>query len=181
MRVSFYRRPPCGQESDGIMFFSYIKRVIAPGEEIVYHAGVHWIYVVWASLWLFVFAGAGFWLDHWFFQNYALHLTMLKWLTVGAGVTIFLVLFLLYLTAEVVLTEKRLFFKRGLFHIGLDETAIDELKGEHVKQSLLGLMLDYGTIHLDCRLIDDPYFPALKQPYRLIECIQMVRTNELKI
>ncbi|MCB1556742.1 MAG: PH domain-containing protein [Alphaproteobacteria bacterium] len=161
--------------------FSYIKKIVAPGEDVICRTKLHWIQAVWGFVWLLLFGGAALAADRAALFYLGFPLPFIPWLLLATGVVLWSVFVVSYLSSEIVLTQKRIFHKRGLLRVVLDEFAIDEVKGEHVAQSLLGHILGYGTVHVDCRLINDMEIRGVLNPYQFIEFIQVVRTNELKI
>jgi uncharacterized membrane protein YdbT with pleckstrin-like domain len=125
---------------------SYVKRVIQPGEEIVTVGRLSWIVyrraialvllgiilVVLERIysdqdWLLIGTGAAFGAAA---LISALHAWFLRW------------------TTEIAVTNKRIIYKRGLITRHTAEMNMDKVASVDVDQSLLGRLLNYGSIHI---------------------------------
>ena len=123
---------------------SYVQKVLQPGEEVRYHASIHWIAYVHGTLWLAVaatvwmvapvtwrdgyvvkaimfvlFAGGLFWLARAWFE---------WWIT------------------EIAVTDRRVIYKRGLISRTTSEMHMDKIESVNVEQSILGRILDFGEV-----------------------------------
>jgi uncharacterized membrane protein YdbT with pleckstrin-like domain len=102
---------------------SYVQSVIGAGEEIKYSAQVS----VWSMIPLFIL---GFLLLGVF----------------GLGIVCFLIAFLRYKTTELAVTNKKVIAKFGFIQRDTIELLLNKAESIQVKQSILGRMLNYGTI-----------------------------------
>lgn len=94
---------------------------------------------------------------------------------VTAGLLIFLMYVLSYLTTTVGLTTKRLMLRTGVIFVKLNNVDLEEFKGEYVDHKLLGRFLNYGEIHMDARFVSNFFVPAIADPYRLIRALNEAR------
>jgi len=123
----------------------YIDRVLGPNEEIVYETGLHWI-VLAAPIAALAIAGiagsemnpndigrtplAGFvFFVLGFFGVISLCKGLLDWAT-----------------TEIAVTTRRIVFKRGLIRRDTIEINFNRIEGLDVQQSILGRILDFGTV-----------------------------------
>ena len=120
----------------------YIDRVLGPNEQIVHETGVHWI----------VFLGPLACLAIAFFAAQSI-----KPSDVGAAgfvVLIFGGLGLVFLfralidwwTTEIAVTTHRVVYKRGLIARNTIEINFNRIEGLDIRQSILGRILNFGTV-----------------------------------
>ena len=125
---------------------SYARSVLQPNEEIVVVGRLQWI-IYWRAI---VFALAGIVVFAWM-QGKGFNSTVTD--VIGA---VFLGLFLVsFLHAwfvrwitEFAVTNKRVIWKTGFITRHTLEMNMDKVESVDVDQSILGRMLDYGTIHV---------------------------------
>ena len=63
----------------------------------------------------------------------------------------------------------------------IEQVDLDDIRAEHVYHGWLGWLLGYGRVRLDCRLVDDVWLPAMRDPYRLIKASHMARMRHPEI
>jgi uncharacterized membrane protein YdbT with pleckstrin-like domain len=124
---------------------SYVNSVLQPGERVVMRGHLHWI-VYWHAI-LFAVLGiaCAFWSGSsgmgvvWSFAAIAfgllcvlsaLHGWFIRWIT------------------EIAVTDRRIIYKRGFINRHTEEMNMDKVASVDVDQSILGRMLDYGTVHV---------------------------------
>ena len=151
-----------GQE----ILMSYVQRVLQPGEVIRHTAAIHWIVywpaaicivaavavLIWAS---FLPDRLASWV-HWF----ALLLAVIA------------VLFLIrewfgWWTTEVAVTNLRVIYKTGLVKRRTNEMNMDKVESVQVDQSILGRVLDYGTVTITGTGIGLETLTGVAQPIEL--------------
>ncbi len=132
---------------------SYVEHVIQPGETLVYRAPLHWIvYVpglVLGVIGIAIFgyamsvqaADAGGWRD-------ILRVTILA---VGIVVLLVAVISLIVAfirrhTTEIAITSRRAIYKTGVVRRITSEISVDKIETVLVDQSILGRLLNFGTI-----------------------------------
>jgi hypothetical protein len=71
--------------------------------------------------------------------------------------------------------------KTGLIFVEIDQVDLEDIRAEHVHHGLLGWLLHYGSIRLDCRFIHDVKIPAIGNPYRFVEASHNARLKHPRI
>ncbi|HEX6574648.1 MAG TPA: PH domain-containing protein [Gemmatimonadaceae bacterium] len=118
---------------------SYTESHLLPGEQVKYQAHLHWFpflpaYVV--GILFTILAGIGLVMQNW-------------WVAIaGAVIAIptFVWLWITKSTSEFCVTDKRVVIKVGFIQRRTLETLLGKVETIGVEQSLLGRMLDFGTI-----------------------------------
>lgn len=141
---------------------SYVDAVLQPGEKVVHRGHLHWV-LYWQALALAIVAVVLLLVTP---PQDGLRAT----LRIAAGVAGVLA-FLAAVKAgydqwitEVAVTDRRVIYKRGLIRRVTAEMHIDKVESVSVNQSILGRLLDYGTIDMrgtgggieDLRTMADP-------------------------
>ncbi|HTX48396.1 MAG TPA: PH domain-containing protein [Caulobacteraceae bacterium] len=124
----------------------YAERVLQPGETIAYRARLHWVIYL-AGMVLVVVAIAA-----------AIAALLLKTdaarygLLLAAVIALFLGVFqmtrawLWQVNTEITVTNRRIIYKRGFISRNTVEMNLDKVESVLVQQTLVGRMLDYGTV-----------------------------------
>lgn len=165
------------------------KHIIGSDERVVTITRLHWIYAVKGLMWFLFLAGLGlaadwgtyflsdgkgpttslpyipFWLQF--------HAVLVSFLATGS--LILWVYLIKLLSTEIVLTNKRVVYKRGLIFVEVEEISLDEISSETVDHGFLGSFLGYGTIFLDMRFVADVHLPTVKDPYNLVKGVNRMR------
>lgn len=122
---------------------SYVEGSLVPGERIVYRAHLHWNTFLVAGL-IFILFAAG-----------ALILASYDPTKQGVALVIFLVgllpligAYLRYRCSEFAVTDKRVLIKTGVIRRQTMETLLNKVENISVQQSLLGRLLNFGTIQV---------------------------------
>jgi uncharacterized membrane protein YdbT with pleckstrin-like domain len=125
----------------------YVRRVLQPGENIVYATKLHWIIYLRAILLLIVcviVAGAGWYMaDN---QNLSLALWIAAIIFALLSLSSWLPALIRRITTEIALTDRRIIHKRGLIARYTIETNRRQVESVDVDQSVLGRLIGYGTI-----------------------------------
>jgi uncharacterized membrane protein YdbT with pleckstrin-like domain len=125
----------------------YVRRVLQPGETIVYTTKLHWLIYVHTILLLFIciiLAGAAIATS----DNQGISLAL------GIAAVIFALLalsaglraFIRRTTTELAVTDHRVIYKSGLLSRHTIEMNRDKVESVDVDQSLLGRIFGYGTV-----------------------------------
>jgi uncharacterized membrane protein YdbT with pleckstrin-like domain len=124
---------------------SYVQRVLQPGEVVRHTAAIHWI-VYWpAALCIIAAIAVLIWARF-------LPQAMLVWMQSLAGLLAVVALILLvrewfgWWMTEVAVTNLRVIYKTGLIKRRTNEMNMDKVESVQVDQSILGRILDYGTV-----------------------------------
>lgn len=170
---------------------SYTAKVISRDERILHIFRPHWIYLLEGLAWMIFITGIGIILDS-YTQTYpSVELGVYKidfetlflngaipplTATFGlAGAFLFLNIFLIHISTEIGLTDQRIIYKKGVLLTQIDQVDLQNIRAEYVYHGLLGWLLGYGRIHLDCSFIDDVWLPAIHKPYQLIRASHHAR------
>ena len=125
---------------------SYVQSVLQPGEKIVMHGRLHWI-AYWPAILLFVLGIAVVaWEWRSGYGNMTISITAIVF---GALFAYFFLRawFIRWIT-EIAVTDRRIIYKRGFINRYTEEMNMDKVTSVDVSQSILGRLLDYGTIHV---------------------------------
>lgn len=156
----------------------FLQRSLIPGEPILMRGVFPRIYTVDAYLRLFFFLLLGRFAEHlmvlnadalgtvmpyqvytWLFQHPQTPLVLFSLF----GFIHFLQLMVKKWTTEIVLTDKRFIYKRGLFSIKMIQMNFWQIEHSDVTQSMLGGWLDYGRVHIQSYAVqnsEDPSSPS---------------------
>jgi uncharacterized membrane protein YdbT with pleckstrin-like domain len=122
---------------------SYVEGSLVPSERIVYRAHLHWnIFLAGALTFILFTAGA-------------LILASYDPTQQGVALVIFLVgllpliaVYVRYRCSEFAVTDKRVLIKTGIIRRQTMETLLNKVENISVQQSLLGRLLNFGTIQV---------------------------------
>jgi uncharacterized membrane protein YdbT with pleckstrin-like domain len=124
---------------------SYVASVLQPGERIIRLGRLHWIvYSPAIQLAVLTLACAAF------ASTSGMGVVMLyAAMAIGifAVVAFGIAWFNRWIT-EIAVTDRRIIYKRGFINRHTVEMNMDKVAGVDVDQSILGRLLDYGTIHV---------------------------------
>jgi len=119
---------------EGTEAVGYVQSVLLPGERVAYRAQLHWA-AYWRTLVLSLF-GALFLLA----GDPVSAMTALVLFVLAAFVTID------PWTTEIAITNHRVILKRGYIRRGTVEINLDKVACAVVRQSILGRILNFGTV-----------------------------------
>jgi uncharacterized membrane protein YdbT with pleckstrin-like domain len=130
---------------------SYVQKILQPNERIIYAASIHWV-VYLRSVFLFVVGGAI--LVAWFiFQPQLAEEPFLSGSIIGIAFLFFAFAVYALLMAlierhstELVITNLRVIAKIGFIRRRTWEINAAKVEGVEVDQSVLGRILDFGTV-----------------------------------
>lgn len=143
----------------------YVRRVLQPGETIVYTTKLHWFVYLWATLLLaicLVLAIASWsWADN---QNLSLALWIAAVIFALLGLSSAFRAFIRRASTELAVTDQRVIYKTGLLARHTLEMNRGKVESVAVDQTLLGRLFGYGTVTVrgigsalePIRNIDDP-------------------------
>jgi uncharacterized membrane protein YdbT with pleckstrin-like domain len=141
---------------------SYIDEQLTPEEKVVYRTKLHWILFVAPAIQLPVFLLIGLLSRHTWIILFALL----------AGV-ILAGRYVLYRTAEFAITNKRVPIKVGLLRRRSLELLLSKVEALGVDQSLLGRMLNYGTLTIGGTGGTQEVFPQIEAPLDFRRNVQL--------
>jgi uncharacterized membrane protein YdbT with pleckstrin-like domain len=125
----------------------YVRRVLQPGETIVYTTKLHWFVYLWATLLLaicLVLAIASWsWADN---QNLSLALGIAAIIFALLALSSALRAFIRRSSTELAVTDQRVIYKTGLLARHTIEMSRVKVESVAVDQTLLGRLFGYGTV-----------------------------------
>jgi uncharacterized membrane protein YdbT with pleckstrin-like domain len=143
----------------------YVRRVLQPGETIVYSTKLHWI-IYWRAILLLIvcimLVGAAWYMaDN---KNLSLALGIAAVIFALLGLSSALRTFIRRWTTELAVTDRRVIYKEGLIARRTLEMNRSRVESVDVYQTILGRIMGYGTITLrgtggslePMHTIDDP-------------------------
>ena len=173
-----------------LKYASVIEQSCGAGETLLLVSRLHWIFLAKGLFWLVCLLLIGIYLDvssdKWMLQLIDRNYEILSYFVyrVGSyilpicaifGLIMFFIYFTTYFTTVVALTTKRLMIRKGLIFVKMTNVDIEEIKGEHVDNGMLGRWLNYGEVHMDARFVANFYVPNIEDPYQLIRTINETR------
>jgi len=173
-----------------LKYASVIEQSCGAGETLLLVSRLHWIFLAKGLFWLVCLLLIGIYLDvssdKWMLQLIDRNYEILSYFVfrVGnailpicaiLGLIMFLIYFTTFFTTVVALTTKRLMIRKGLLFVKMTNVDIEEIKGEHVDNGMLGRWLNYGEVHMDARFVANFYVPNIEDPYQLIRTINETR------
>ena len=124
----------------------YAEKILQPGETIAYRARLHWI--IYLAGMLLVLVAIGLAVAAVALKTEAVRIGLL----LGAVIALFLGLFqmirawLVAANTEIIVTSRRVIYKTGFISRNTVEMNLDKVESVLVQQSLIGRMLDYGSV-----------------------------------
>ncbi len=119
---------------------AYIDKTLAPGERILARGRFHWTYSFKSWMWLLI---AG-------------------WVLIG--IYVFFLRQIHKWTTELVVTNKRFVFKRGVLNIKTDEFTANRIQAITLSQPWLGRVLGYGQLNIRGEEIGQFGLPVIANP-----------------
>ena len=125
---------------------SYVNSVLQPGERVVVMGRLHWI-IFWHAITLLVL---GVVVVGWLAAktNHDMLTELIAIIFAVLVIAAFLVAWLRRWTTEIAVTDKRVIYKTGFIKRHTVEMNMDKVASVDVDQSILGRILDYGTVQV---------------------------------
>lgn len=149
-----------------------MRKTLLPDEVCIKEAHFHGFYLIEAIFLAGLCALLGWGLHYAYYFASGIKSLWPVYIAVGIGFWVFLCMLLKKWTTEIILTNKRLIHKRGLFLISIDEVDIEQLVSDTVQQSMMGRLLDYGAIHITCLIARDLWLPPIRRPYEFRNAVE---------
>jgi membrane protein YdbS with pleckstrin-like domain len=135
---------------------SYLKHVLQPGETVRYQGSVHWI-VYWPAI-IFAILGA-----------VAAAFGPAGWVVAAVLFAIALIFaghaWFKRWTTEIAVTDRRVIWSRGFISRKSVEVHMDKIESVDVDQSVLGRLLDYGTVTINGTGTTMETLPLVERPF----------------
>ena len=125
---------------------SYVQKVLLPGEVVIITAREHWIIFLHSFL-LFALATGAF-VTYWEFFPESWPAWVLVRVLYGVALVAFFRAWFRRWIREFAVTNLRVIYKKGFVWRHTVEMNIDQVESVHVNQSIVGRLLDYGTLHV---------------------------------
>ena len=172
----------------------HVRKVIAHNERVIHHQRTHWIYLLEGICWLLGLAAFGVFSDIYFwtvfdpptfiilgstiylYANIGI-LTVIPIITTVVGVIVLARRWMTFFFSEVVITDKRLIHKEGMLMVDINEFELEDIRAEHIHQTLFSWLFGYGIVRFDFRYIKDQSLPALGNPYHFMQILLETRIN----
>jgi uncharacterized membrane protein YdbT with pleckstrin-like domain len=123
---------------------SYVQSVLQPGEQVRHTAKLHWI-MYWPGLLFLLAAIAAFVLAYSATRGGTLWTYLAGVLAVVALGFLFREWFVQW-TTEIAVTDRRIIYKEGFVRRSTVEMHMDKVESVDVEQTIMGRLLDYGTV-----------------------------------
>ncbi len=137
---------------------SYIKNILLSDEKIIYRRHPHWIVVLRSWMVLIVLAA---------FLLIGGHPTLLSICLFSIfALIVCLSGLIIYYSSEYGITDKRVVMKSGFISRVTFENALDRIEGVEISQSIMGRILDYGSIRIRGVSGTNELFSAVCYPFR---------------
>ena len=124
---------------------SYVQRVLQPGEVVRHTASAHWI-VYWPGAVFIVLALVALVWAGFLPENLARWVHWLAALLTAVGIVFLIREWFGWWTTEIAVTNLRVIYKTGLVKRRTKEMNMDKVESVRIEQSILGRMLDYGSV-----------------------------------
>jgi uncharacterized membrane protein YdbT with pleckstrin-like domain len=135
---------------------SILDKSLLPDEKIIYRTRKHLIIFFTPVVWIFVTL---------FFMNSSIEMVRkITWIPVGITLFYFLNQWLIYISSEFAITNKRILMREGFFFRHTNETRLVTIANVSVNQSLLGRALNYGAVVLHAFGGDYDPFTNINRP-----------------
>jgi uncharacterized membrane protein YdbT with pleckstrin-like domain len=124
----------------------YAERVLQPGETIAYRARLHW--VIYLAGMVMIGLAIGFAIPAAIIKTDAIRIGLLGVAAIALLLGLFQMLraWLRAVNTEIIVTSKRVIYKTGFISRSTVEMNLDKVESVLVQQTLVGRMIDYGTV-----------------------------------
>jgi len=152
---------------------SYVSGILQPGERVLAHGRLHWIIYKDAGIAL-ILAAILLWIA---IDVQRTSKDVAGMIDVGAlflfvtGVCFAIGAWFKQWITEMVVTNRRVIYKRGFIRRHTAEMNMDKIESVTVTQSILGRMLNYGTIHVRGTGEGIEHLHKIRAPIALRNCI----------
>lgn len=123
---------------------SYVQQVLQPGEEVRYHASIHWITYLHGAAWLVAAVVVSLLIPVSWRDSFIV--TAIRLALVAVGVYFLARAWFDWWITEIAVTNRRVIYKHGLISRTTAEMHMDKIVSVKVDQSILGRILDYGRV-----------------------------------
>lgn len=119
---------------------SYVDKILSDSESVLLRAKLHWINYVPAFIWLAIVVGLVISIED------DATSTLVGFIGTSIVIVSLLLTWIRHWTTELAITDRRVVAKTGLIARDTNELNRAKIEGVDVQQSILGRILNYGTI-----------------------------------
>jgi hypothetical protein len=149
----------------------YVSRILQPGEHILSIGRLHWIIYI-EAISAAVLSIVCFWMaKHFSGEIVEIGSWVFGLILLTASVLIAAKAWFDRWITEIAVTNRRVIYKRGFIRRHTVEMNMDKIESVTVTQSIVGRMLDYGTIHIRGTGIGLEHLHKIAAPLSLRNCI----------
>ncbi len=145
---------------------SYVGNVLREGETVIATGEVHWSVYLQPFVWL-AMAIAAFAVP--LGQEHAETVDMVSKLLLLMFVVSFIRAFIERKTTEIAVTDQRVIYKRGLVSRDVKEIHFNKIESVNLTQSVLGRLLDFGTVSVQGTGVNAADIARVARPLRFRE------------
>ncbi len=151
---------------------SYVAGILQPGERVLAVGRLHWMIYEDAVIALIV-SICFFWLALHYRQSFQamMAMTVVGLFLLGAAACLAVAAWFDQWITEIAVTNLRVIYKRGFIRRHTAEMNMDKIESVTVNQSILGRILDYGTIHVRGTGEGIEHLHKVRAPIELRNCI----------
>jgi uncharacterized membrane protein YdbT with pleckstrin-like domain len=151
---------------------SYVSNILQPGEQVLILGRLHWIIYRNAVI-VFILSLVAFWFASTTRANsgLAIVVTTAAWLLLAAAICLAVVAWFDQWITEIAVTDRRVIYKSGFIQRRTAEMNMDKVESVIVTQSILGRLLDYGSIHVKGTGEGIEHLHKINAPIELRNCI----------
>lgn len=163
----------------------YINKAKMPEEALYYSARIHTIYTFYGFVWLMFFTISGLFADlrfgGIFGGSFYQQVQAFSAVSYSTGFFIFLIMWLKRISTEIAVTNRRIIYKTGFFFFDIEEIGIEEIRGDHIKQSLIGDSLGYGTVQICTEDMQDIFIQYIQNPIKFRRALERAKSSYQEI
>jgi uncharacterized membrane protein YdbT with pleckstrin-like domain len=137
---------------------SYINKTLLPDEKVIYRSHPHWIIIFRPLVGLALIAG--------FLMFGSRHTLLILSFFSLLGLVACLSGLIVYYSSEFGITDKRVIMKSGFISRYAFENSLDRIEGVEISQSIMGRILDYGSVRIRGVSGVNELFSAVRYPFR---------------
>jgi uncharacterized membrane protein YdbT with pleckstrin-like domain len=149
---------------------SYVTKILQPGERVLGLGRLHWIIYKDAAF-AVVLALLAFWFAARAEDNPGLALMAAGWFLIAVAICMAIAAWFAQWVTEIAVTSQRVIYKRGFIRRYTAEMNMDKIESVTVTQSVLGRLLDYGSIHVRGTGEGMEHLHRIAAPIKLRNCI----------
>lgn len=144
---------------------SFLEKNLLPDEEIIYRTRKHWI--IFLTPFLLSIAAIFCLLNN---NSFVVNMSIFP---AAAAVILWLTQWLIYITSEFAITNKRIRMREGFFYRHTNETRLATIADVTITQSLAGQLLNYGTVFINAFGGAEDPFTQIKAPNEFQKQLQV--------